>query len=49
MKVIVSFSIDELRELLQQAMRLSDAAQIRKLYADKLDERGLGGLIRAGK
>ena len=48
-KVIVSFGFDELRELLQQALQFSDAAEIRQLYAGKLDERGLGGLIRAGK
>ena len=48
-KVIMSFSLNELKELLQQALTISDAAQIRELYARKLDERGLGGLIRAGK
>ena len=48
-KVIVSFSYDELRDLFQQALTISDAAQIRKMYAGKLDERGIGGLIRAGK
>jgi phosphotransferase system enzyme I (PtsP) len=48
-KVIMSFSFNELSELLQQALTISDAAQIRALYARKLDERGLGGLIRAGK
>lgn len=48
-KVIMSFSIDELRELLERALAISDAALIRQLYANKLDERGLGGFIRAGK
>jgi phosphotransferase system enzyme I (PtsP) len=48
-KVIVSFSYSELRDLFQQALAISDAALIRKMYASKLDERGLGGLIRAGK
>ena len=48
-KVIMSFSYHELAELLEQALLISDAAQIRELYADKLDSRGLGGLIRAGK
>jgi len=48
-KVILSFSMAELGELLQQAIRLPDAFTIRELYASKLDERGLGGLIRAGK
>ncbi len=48
-KVIMSFSYAELTELLQQALTLSDSFMIRELYASKLDERGLGGLIRAGK
>ena len=48
-KVIMSFSYHELAELLDQALAISDAAQIRELYAHKLDSRGLGGLIRAGK
>lgn len=48
-KVIVSFSYAELTDLLQQALSLSDSFMIRELYASKLDERGLGGLIRAGK
>lgn len=47
-KVIMSFSCTELSELLQRALTMSDARKIRKMYADKLDERGLGGLIRAG-
>ena len=48
-KVILSFSYSELTELLQQALGMSDAFMIREMYAGKLDERGLGGLIRAGK
>ena len=48
-KVIMSFSTAELNELLQQALVMSDAFMIREMYAGKLDERGLGGLIRAGK
>lgn len=48
-KVIMSFSHAELIELLQQALRMPDAFLIREMYASKLDERGLGGLIRAGK
>ncbi len=48
-KVILSFSYSELTELLQQALAMSDSFMIRELYAGKLDERGLGGLIRAGK
>ena len=48
-KVIMSFSYEELAELLQQALTMSDSTLIRKMYATRLDERGLGGLIRAGK
>jgi len=48
-KVIMSFSHSELVELLQQALCMSDAFMIREMYASKLDERGLGGFIRAGK
>ena len=48
-KVIMSFSYEELAELLQQALTMSDSIVIREMYAARLDERGLGGLIRAGK
>ena len=48
-KVIMSFSMSELAELLQRTWNMSDAFMIREMYAGKLDERGLGGLIRAGK
>ncbi|MCP4388172.1 MAG: phosphoenolpyruvate--protein phosphotransferase [Gammaproteobacteria bacterium] len=48
-KVILSFSHAELTDLLQRALEMSDAFMIREMYASKLDERGLGGLIRAGK
>jgi phosphotransferase system enzyme I (PtsP) len=48
-KVIMSFSHAELIEMLKQALTMSDANMIRKMYAGKLDQRGLGGLIRAGK
>ncbi|MDH3537556.1 MAG: phosphoenolpyruvate--protein phosphotransferase [Gammaproteobacteria bacterium] len=48
-KVIISFSYVELTDLLQQAIAMPDAFAIRQMYATKLDERGLGGLIRAGK
>ena len=48
-KVVMSFSYSELVELLEEALTISDAAQIRELYASKLDERGLGGFIRAGR
>lgn len=48
-KVIISFSHAELIEMLQRALEMPDAFLIREMYACKLDERGLGGLIRAGK
>jgi phosphotransferase system enzyme I (PtsP) len=48
-KVIMSFEHGELADLVQQALAMTSAPEVRKLYADKLDERGLGGLIRAGK
>jgi phosphotransferase system enzyme I (PtsP) len=48
-KVIVSFSHAELIEMLTRALTMSDAFMIREMYVGKLDQRGLGGLIRAGK
>ena len=47
-KVIMSFSYSELNAVLEQALTMSDAAKIRQMYAARLDERGLGGLIRTG-
>ena len=48
-KVILSFSLSELVELFHRAVEMPDAFMVRELYAEKLDERGLGGFIRAGK
>ena len=48
-KVIMTFSQKELESLLAEAITLSDAAMVRVLYSSKLDERNLGGFIRAGK
>jgi phosphotransferase system enzyme I (PtsP) len=48
-KVIMSFNHAELIDMLKQALTMSDAATIREMYAGQLDQRGLGGLIRAGK
>ena len=48
-KVIMSFSQDELTQLFENALSMSDANLIREMYAGKLDERGLGGFLRAGK
>ena len=48
-KVILSFSRAELIELFARAVQMSDAFMVRELYSGKLDERGLGGFLRAGK
>ena len=48
-KVIMSFNHAELIDMLKTALNMSDAFKIREMYASKLDQRGLGGLIRAGK
>jgi phosphotransferase system enzyme I (PtsP) len=48
-KVIMSFSHAELTEMLKRALTMSDAFMIREMYTGQLDQRGLGGLIRAGK
>jgi hypothetical protein len=31
------------------AVTMSDSSDVRRMYAERLDERGLGGFIRAGK
>ena len=48
-KVIKSFALSELSEMFEEAISMTDSEDIREFYADKLDEKGLGGLIRAGK
>lgn len=47
-KVILSFSIAELKEYFQQAVRMTDAEDILNFYTEKLDARDLGSLVRAG-
>ncbi len=47
-KVIRSFSHVELTEYFTVAKGMSDAEDVREYYIEKLDEHGLGGLIRAG-
>jgi phosphotransferase system, enzyme I, PtsP len=47
-KVIRSFSHKELKELFEQAKNQSDFQDVKDLYIEQLDARGLGGLIRAG-
>ena len=48
-KVILSFSQGELVDMLGRAMEMPEAPMVRAMYAEALDRRGLGGLIRAGK
>ena len=48
-RVIRSFSIAEAREILQQALRMEDARDIRAFLQARLEAVGLGGLVRAGK
>jgi phosphotransferase system enzyme I (PtsP) len=48
-KVIMTFSHAELAELFEQAICMSDATMIRNLYAEELEQRGLGSFLRAGK
>jgi phosphotransferase system enzyme I (PtsP) len=48
-KVIKSFSMTELTAMFEIAVKMSDSSDVRQMYAERLDERGLGGLIRAGK
>lgn len=46
--VIQSFRQSDARQLLAAALECSRPLQIRSMLADALEERGLGGLIRAG-
>lgn len=48
-KVIRSFSQKELANLKLQALSLHEAEEVREFYAARLDEKGLGDLIRAQK
>ncbi len=48
-KVIRSFSQQELANLRLQALSLHEAEEVREFYAARLDEKGLGDLIRAQK
>ncbi len=48
-KVIMTFSQAELKTLFNKAVTMTSPEQIRDIYVRKLDERNLGGLIRAGK
>jgi phosphotransferase system, enzyme I, PtsP len=48
-KIILSFAIEELEVLFNQAKSLSHPGEVIALYQDRLNQAGLGGLIRAGK
>ncbi|HHO70483.1 MAG TPA: phosphoenolpyruvate-protein phosphotransferase PtsP, partial [Halothiobacillus sp.] len=47
--VIRSFSYAEAQQLLNKALRCEDPAEVRALLNDALEQRGLGGLVRAGR
>ena len=48
-KVIKSFSMTEMKSMFDVAVKMSDSSDVRRMYSERLDERRLGGLIRAGK
>ena len=48
-KVIKSVSMPEMAVMFNEAITMADADDIREFYTDCLDQKGLGGLIRAGK
>jgi len=48
-KVINSVSMSEMTTMFCEAITMADAEDIREFYSDSLDEKGLGGLIRAGR
>ena len=47
--VIRSFSYTEAKQLLNKALRCEGPAEVRALLNDVLEQRGLGGLVRAGR
>jgi phosphotransferase system enzyme I (PtsP) len=47
--VIRTISLEHARELLAQSLTLTDSGPIRKMLNQVLEEKGLGGLVRAGK
>lgn len=48
-KVIKSFNLDEMEVMFSEAIMKTNPAQVRELYIEKLNSKGLGGLIRVGK
>ncbi len=47
--VIRSFSRSRARQLLQAALKMEEAQQVRRYMESALEDMGLGGLVRAGK
>jgi len=47
--VVRSFSVSRARQLLQAALRMEDAQQVRRFMEGALDDMGLGGLFRPGR
>lgn len=47
--VVRSFSMSRARQLLNAALRMEDADQVRRFMEASLDDMGLGGLFRPGK
>jgi len=47
--VIRSFSQEQARVLLDEALTLETAAEVRRFINGALERAGLGGLVRAGK
>ena len=48
-KVIKTVTMSEMATLFNEVIKMTDAEDIREFYTDFLNEKGLGGLIRAGK
>ncbi|MGD2083127.1 MAG: phosphoenolpyruvate--protein phosphotransferase [Chromatiales bacterium] len=48
-RVVRSFSTSRARQLLRTALRFEDAASVRQLMENALEDVGLGGLVRPGK
>ena len=48
-KVINSVSISEMATMFREAITMADSEDIREFYSEILNQKGLGGLIRAGK
>jgi len=48
-KVIKTVTMSEMATLFNEVITMTDAGDIREFYTDYLNEKGLGGLIHAGK